>query len=65
MPIFKYDNTSDYQCKVCNTTIQRRCVIKHFNTDKHKRNLTKKKTADFFFTEIKKMKLKINCGLKK
>ena len=43
MPIFKYDNTSDYHCKICDTTIQRRCVLTHFNTDKHKQNLMKKR----------------------
>ncbi len=43
MPLFKYDNTTDYYCKVCNCIIQVRYVLNHFNTSKHKKNLLKKK----------------------
>lgn len=53
MPLFKYDNTSDYYCKVCDCFMQRRCVIKHFNTTKHSKNLMKKK---MILEKEKKMK---------
>ncbi len=43
MTFFNYSNTDDYFCKVCKCTIQRRCVIAHFNTTKHSKNLIKKK----------------------
>lgn len=55
MPFYKYDNTSDYQCKICNCDIQRPCVLTHFNTDKHKRNLVKKK---MILEKERKMKFK-------
>lgn len=55
MPLYKYDNTSDYHCNVCNSTIQRRCVIKHFNTVKHKNALIRKKQI----VDNKKTKIKI------
>ena len=42
MSIFKYLNDDNFLCEVCNSIVQRRYALSHFNGKKHIDNLLKK-----------------------